>query len=65
MSGNSTPEDTQAAQLQSVEHVTSKTPTTKQKNPKRVAESKAIAMKTKEACEEQKKVWLRLCHYCK
>ena len=37
------------------QQVTSKTPTTKQKNPKRVAAGKAIAEKTKQAREAQKK----------
>ena len=37
------------------EQVTSKTPATKQKNPKRVAAGKAIAQKTKQAREAQKK----------
>ena len=37
------------------QQVTSKTPATKQKNPKRVAADKAIAQKTKEARETQKK----------
>ena len=37
------------------EQVTSQTPATKQKNPKRVAGGKAIARKTKEAREAQKK----------
>ena len=37
------------------EQVTSKTPVTKQKNPKRVAAGKAIAQKTKQAREAQKK----------
>ena len=35
--------------------MTSKTPATKQKNPKRVAAGKAIAQKTKQAREAQKK----------
>ena len=38
------------------QQVTSKTPATKQKNPKRVAAGKAIAQKTKLAREAQKKV---------
>ena len=37
------------------QQVTSKTPVTKQKNPKRVAAGKAIAHKTKQAREAQKK----------
>ena len=37
------------------QQVTSKTPATKQKNPKRVAAGKAIAEKTKQAREAQKK----------
>ena len=37
------------------QQVTSKTPATKQKNPKRVAVGKAIAEKTKQAREAQKK----------
>ena len=37
------------------QQVTSKTPATKQKNPKRVAAGKAIAEKTKQACKAQKK----------
>ena len=37
------------------QQVTSKTPATKQKNPKRVAAGKAIAQKTKMACEPHKK----------
>ena len=37
------------------QQVTSKTSATKQKNPKRVAEGKAIAEKTKQAREAQKK----------
>ena len=37
------------------QQVTSKTPTTKQKNPKRVAAGKAIAERTRIAREEQKK----------
>ena len=45
---------------QSVEQqVTSKTPATKQKNPKRVAAGKAIAQRTKMAREAQKKLLLR------
>ena len=38
-----------------VQQVTSKTPATKQKNPKRVAAGKATAEKTKIACEAQRK----------
>ena len=38
------------------EQVTSKTPTTKQKNPKRVAAGKAVAAKTKQAREAQKRL---------
>ena len=37
------------------QQVTSKTPATKQKNPKRVAAGKAIAQRTKQAREAQKK----------
>ena len=37
------------------QQVTSKTPATRQKNPKRVAAGKAIADKTKKAREEQRK----------
>ena len=37
------------------QQVTSQTPASKQKNPKRVAASKAIAQKTKQAREAQKK----------
>ena len=37
------------------QQVTSKTPATKQKNPKRVAPGKAIAQRTKQAREAQKK----------
>ena len=37
------------------QQVTSQTPATKQKNPKRVAAAKAIARKTREAREAQKK----------
>ena len=37
------------------QQVTSKTPVTKQKNPKRVAAGKAIAHKTKQAREAQKR----------
>ena len=37
------------------QQVTSQTPATKQKNPKRVAAGKAIAQKTKQAREAQKK----------
>ena len=37
------------------QQVTSKTPATKQKNPKCVAAGKAIAQKTKQTCEAQKK----------
>ena len=37
------------------QQVTSQTPATKQKNPKRVAAGKAIARKTKEAREAQKR----------
>ena len=37
------------------QQVTSQTPATKQKNPKRVAAGKAIARKTKEASEAQKR----------
>ena len=38
------------------QQVTSQTPTTKQKNPKRVTAGKAIAQKTKQAREAQRKV---------
>ena len=37
------------------QQVTSKTPATKQKNPKRVAAGKAIAEKTKQVREAQKR----------
>ena len=37
------------------QQVTSQTPATRQKNPKRVAAGKAIAQKTKQAREEQRK----------
>ena len=40
--------------VDTTQQVTSKTPTTKQKNPKRVAACKAIAAKTKQAHEAQK-----------
>ena len=41
--------------VDSSQHVTSKIPVTKQKNPKRVAAAKAIADKTKQARQAQKK----------
>ena len=41
--------------VDTTQQVTSKTPTTKQKNPKRVVAGKAIAAKTKQAREAQKK----------
>ena len=41
--------------VDTTQQVTSKTPTTWQKNPKRVAAGKAIAAKTKQAREAQKK----------
>ena len=41
--------------VDSTQQVTSKTPTTRQKNPKRVAAGKAIAEKTRQAREAQKK----------
>ena len=41
--------------VDTTQQVTSKTPTTKQKKPKRVAAGKAIAAKTKQAREAQKK----------
>ena len=41
------------------EQVTSKTPATKQKNPKRVAAGKAIAQRTKIARETQKELLSR------
>ena len=41
--------------VDTTQQVTSKTSTTKQKNPKRVAAGKAIAAKTKQACEVQTK----------
>ena len=44
-----------ASQTQVEQQVTSQTPATKQKNPKRVAAGKAIARKTKEAREAQKR----------
>ena len=40
------------------QQITSQTPTTKQKNPKRVAAGKAIAQKTKQAREAQKKAFI-------
>ena len=47
-------EDTQQP-VDTTQQVTSKTPETKQKNPKRVAAGKAIAEKTRLAREAQKK----------
>ena len=48
--------DSQTQQpVDTTQQVTSKTPTTSQKNPKRVAAGKAVAAKTKQACEAQKK----------
>ena len=47
--------DPQQVTPQPDQQVTSKTPATKQKNPKRVAAGKAIAKKTRIAREEQKK----------
>ena len=44
-----------SASVDTTQQVTSKTPTTKQKNPKRVAAGKAILAKTKRAREAQKK----------
>ena len=41
--------------VDTTQQVTSKTPTTSKKNPKRVAAGKAIAAKTKQAREAQKK----------
>ena len=41
--------------VDSTQQLTSKTPTTRQKNPKRVAAGKAIAEKTRKAREDQKK----------
>ena len=41
--------------VDATQQVTSQTPVTKQKNPKRVAAGKAIAQKTKQAREAQKK----------
>jgi len=41
--------------VDSTQQVTSKTPVTKQKNPKRVAAGKAIAEKNKQTRDEQKK----------
>ena len=41
--------------VDSTQQVTSKTPATKQKNPKRVAAGQAIAQKTKQPREEKKK----------
>ena len=43
------------ASMADTQQVTSKTPATKQKNPKRVAAGKAIAERTRIACESQKK----------
>ena len=47
--------DTEQPQQPVEEQVTSKTPATKQKNPKRVAAGKATAEKTRMACEAQRK----------
>ena len=47
-------EDTQQP-VDATQQVTSKTPDTKQKNPKRVAAGKAVAERTRIAREEQKK----------
>ena len=44
------------ASMADTQQVTSKTPATKQKNPKRVAAGKAIAERTRIARESQKKV---------
>ena len=41
--------------VDSTRQVTSKTPTTRQKNPNRVAAGRAIAEKTRQAREAQKK----------
>ena len=43
------------SEVDTAQQVTSQTPATKPKNPKRVAAGKAIAEKTKQAREEQKK----------
>jgi len=43
------------AQSDTTQQVTSNTPATKQKNPKRIAAGKAIADKTRQAREAQKK----------
>lgn len=55
--------DPQSADLQAADltqQVTSKSPTTRPKNPRRVAAGKAIAAKTKQAHEAPKKLWIRL-----
>ena len=49
------PVDQTLSSVVNTQQVTSKTPATKQKNPKRVAAGKAIAEKTRIAREEQKK----------
>ena len=55
-SGNMPVNSSQQVQpVDTTQQVTSETPTTKLKNPKRVAAGKAIAEKTKRACKEQKK----------
>ena len=46
--------------VDTTQQVTSTTPVMKQKNPKRVAAGKAIAERTKQAREAQKKNWPRL-----
>ena len=46
---------TQQATVDTTQQVTSQTPATKQKNPKRVAAGKAVAERTRIAREEQKK----------
>ena len=45
--------------VDTTQQVTSQTPATKQKNPKRVAAGKAIAKKTRIAREEQKKALIK------
>ena len=47
--------DSENQQVDTTQQVTSQTPATKQKNPKRVAAGKAVAERTRIAREEQKK----------
>ena len=51
--------DTTQQVVDTTQQVTSQTPATKQKNPKRVAAGKAVAERTKIACEEQKKALIK------